>query len=188
MWKKKEREGLATASPPQQPLRAGPVDPVFSVKSTAKEVFPVETPKPLPSLRVDIANIGKSVLIKGELSGSEDLYLDGEVEGSIELRGHNLTVGPNGRIRASINAREVVVQGKVDGNVHAERVELKKSAICAGDIVTQYIAVEEGAYFKGGIDIVKDVATPAAKPEAKPESTQAVAAAMVQSPLLDGRK
>jgi cytoskeletal protein CcmA (bactofilin family) len=107
--------------------------------------------------RTDIAHIGKSVVIKGELSGSEDLYLDGEVEGSIELRDHSLTVGPNGHIRANINAKEVIVQGKVEGNiVGTERVELRKSAVQVGDIATQRIVIEDGAYFKGGIDIRKD--------------------------------
>ena len=107
--------------------------------------------------RTDMAHIGKSVMVKGELSGSEDLYLDGEVEGSIELRDHNLTVGPNGRVRANINAKEVIIQGKVDGSISgSERVELRKSGVLVGDIVTQRIVIEDGAYFKGGIDIRKD--------------------------------
>ena len=107
--------------------------------------------------RTDVAHIGKSVVVKGELSGSEDLYVDGEVEGSIELRDHNLTVGPNGRIRANITAKEIVIHGRVDGNITGkDRVELRKSAVLAGDIVTQRILIEDGAYFKGGIDISKD--------------------------------
>ncbi len=107
--------------------------------------------------RTDIAHIGKSVVIKGELSGSEDLYLDGEVEGSIELRDHSLTIGPNGHVRANINAKEVIVQGKVEGNISGtDRVELRKSAVQVGDIATQRIVIEDGAYFKGGIDIRKD--------------------------------
>ncbi|HEU5231401.1 MAG TPA: polymer-forming cytoskeletal protein [Terriglobales bacterium] len=107
--------------------------------------------------RTDIAHIGKSVVIKGELSGSEDLYLDGEVEGSIELRDHSLTIGPNGHVRANINAKEVIVQGKVEGNITGtDRVELRKSAVQVGDIATQRIVIEDGAYFKGGIDIRKD--------------------------------
>lgn len=107
--------------------------------------------------RTEVAQIGKSVVIKGELSGSEDLYLDGEVEGSIELHEHNLTVGPNGRVKANVNAKEVIVHGKVDGNiVNSDRVELRKSAVLVGDIVTQRIVIEDGAYFKGGIDIRKD--------------------------------
>jgi len=107
--------------------------------------------------RTDVAHIGKSVVVRGELSGSEDLYVDGEVEGSIELHEYNLTVGPNGRIRANINAKEVIIHGRVDGNVNGkERVELRKSAVLSGDIATQRILIEDGAYFKGGIDISKD--------------------------------
>lgn len=111
--------------------------------------------------RSDVAHIGRSVIIKGQLSGSEDLYLDGEVEGDIELRDHNLTVGPNGRIRANVNAKEIIVHGKVDGNLSgSQRVELKKSAVLVGDIATQRIVIEDGAYFKGGIDIQKDTTPP----------------------------
>lgn len=112
---------------------------------------------PVEQNRTDLAHIGKSVMIKGELSGSEDLYLDGEVEGSIELHDHNLTVGPNGRVKANINAKEVIIQGKVDGNIlGSDRVELRKSGVLVGDIVTQRIVIEDGAYFKGGIDIRKE--------------------------------
>jgi len=104
----------------------------------------------------DVAHIGKSVIIKGELSGSEDLYLDGEVEGNIDLRNHNLVVGPNGRVRANVFAKDVVIHGKVDGNVTGvEKVELKKSAVLNGDIGTQRIVIEDGAFFKGSIDIRK---------------------------------
>lgn len=109
------------------------------------------------SFRAEVAHIGKSVLIKGELSGSEDLYLDGEVEGSVDLKQHSLTVGPHGRVRANIRAREVIVHGKVEGNIQGdEKVELKKSAVLVGDISTQRITIEDGAYFKGAIDIQKD--------------------------------
>ncbi len=113
--------------------------------------------KPAQNYRPDVAHIGKSVVVKGELSGSEDLYLDGEVEGSIELNDHSVVIGPNGRIRASVRAKDIIVHGKVDGNLYGgERVELKKSAVLVGDIFTQRIAIEDGAYFKGGIDIQKN--------------------------------
>ncbi len=105
----------------------------------------------------EFAHIGKSVVIKGELSGSEDLYLDGQVEGSILLKGNNLTVGPNGQVKANVNAKGVIVQGKLEGNLQAsDRVDLRKSAIVMGDIATQRIAIEEGAYLKGKVDISKD--------------------------------
>ena len=104
----------------------------------------------------ELANIGKSVVIKGELCGSEDLFLDGRVQGSIELRGHNLTIGPNGQVQANVNAKGVFIQGKLEGDVQAsDRVELRKSAIMTGDIVTQRVAIEDGAYLKGKVDIQK---------------------------------
>jgi cytoskeletal protein CcmA (bactofilin family) len=109
----------------------------------------------------EFAHIGKSVVIKGELSGSEDLYVDGSVEGTIQLQGNNLVIGPNGHVHADVNAKGVVVQGKLEGNIRAsERVELHKSAVIVGDIVTQRIAIEEGAYFKGKVDIQKEAAKP----------------------------
>ncbi len=107
--------------------------------------------------RNEVAHIGKSVIIKGELSGSEDLYLDGEVEGTIELHQNSLTIGPNGRVRAHVNAKEVVIHGKVDGNIRGtNRVELKRSAVLVGDIVTQRVSIEDGAYFKGSIDVQRE--------------------------------
>jgi cytoskeletal protein CcmA (bactofilin family) len=102
----------------------------------------------------DLAQIGKSVVIKGELTGSEDLYVDGQVEGSISLKGNSLTVGPHGQVKATVEAKGVIVQGKLEGNVTAsERVELRKSAVVTSDISTQRISIEEGAYLKGKIDI-----------------------------------
>lgn len=102
----------------------------------------------------EFAHIGKSVIIKGELSGSEDLYVDGVVEGTIELRGNNLVIGPSGQVRASVNAKGVTVQGKLEGDIQAtERTELRSSAVTIGDVVTQRIAIEDGAYFKGKVDI-----------------------------------
>lgn len=115
------------------------------------------------------AHIGKSVVVKGELSGSEDLYVDGVVEGSIELQSNSLVIGPNGQVKAKISAKAVTVQGKVEGDIRAsERVELRKSAIIVGEIVTQRVAIEEGAYFKGKIDIQKDASKSGSggKPEA----------------------
>ena len=117
---------------------------------------------------MEVATIGKSVVVKGELSGSEDLYVDGSVEGSISLKGQSLTIGPNGQVRANLEARNVIVHGRVDGNVIAsDRVDLRKSASLTGDISTARVAIEDGAYFKGTIDIQK--AEPvAAKVEPKP--------------------
>jgi len=121
--------------------------------------------------KTEFAHIGKSVIIKGELSGSEDLYVDGVVEGTIQLQNNSLVIGPNGQVRASIHAKGVAVQGKVEGNIRAtERAELRKTATVVGDIFTQRIAIEEGAYFKGKVDIQRDAPKSAAIASSKPES------------------
>jgi len=128
------------------------------------------------SKTAEFAHIGKSVIIKGELSGSEDLYVDGEVQGTIELKGNNLVIGPNGQVHANVNAKGVVVQGKLEGNIRAaDRAELRKSAIAVGDILTQRIAIEEGAYFKGKVDIQKDAAQ-SARPESPAETRSSLGA------------
>lgn len=135
----------------------------------------MEIPKPNNEFRAEMAHIGKSVLVKGELSGSEDLYLDGEVEGTVELRGHSLTIGPHGRVRAHTQARDVVVHGRVDGNIGADRVELKKSAIVVGDIVSKRITIEDGAFFKGSIDIQRETKPDAVAVDTKPGASAAAA-------------
>ena len=120
----------------------------------------------------EFAHIGKSVIIKGELSGSEDLFVDGVVEGTIDLRNNNLVIGPNGRVKANVHAKGVVVQGKLDGDIRAsQRAELRKSAVAVGDVFTQRIAIEEGAYFKGKVDIQQDAAKPVSgqAPKSEPE-------------------
>jgi cytoskeletal protein CcmA (bactofilin family) len=112
----------------------------------------------------EFARIGKSVIIKGELSGSEDLYVDGQVEGTIELSGAQVFIGAEGQVRASINAKRVVVQGKLDGNVRAsDSVELQKSAVTVGDVTAKRISIEDGAYLKGKVEIERDEAGKAGK-------------------------
>lgn len=177
MWKRRDDERPAAPSVPVAPA------PAFA----PKEVGPVETPKSLNEFRSEVAHIGKSVLVKGELSGSEDLYLDGEVEGTVELRGHSLTVGPHGRVRASVQARDIVAHGKIDGNLRADRVELKKSSLVVGDIITQRIIIEEGAFFKGSIDIQREAAKPEA-PKLEPKPAAAAAVTLGQGSLLEPKK
>ena len=130
----------------------------------------METPK-----TAEFAHIGKSVVIKGELSGSEDLYVDGQVEGSIELSGNRLIIGPHGQVRANVNAKGVIVQGKLEGNIRtSERAELTKSAVVTGDIATQRVAIEEGAYFKGKVDIQREGAkTDGVKPASSASASAA---------------
>lgn len=102
------------------------------------------------------ASIGKAVKIVGQIFSREDLYVDGDIEGTIELMEHKLTVGPNGKVHSGVKAREVVALGSIQGNVEAsERIEIRKDARLVGDIRTARIVIEDGAYFKGSIDIVK---------------------------------
>ncbi len=139
---------------------ASPAATSPSVNTTPKEPA---RPSNMASERTDVGHIGKSVVIRGELTGNEDLYLDGEIEGTINLRDHKLVIGPNGKIKATITARDIVLHGRVEGNVAAtERVELKKACTLIGDVSTQRIVIEDGAYFKGSIDI-KDTRQPASE-------------------------
>ncbi len=102
------------------------------------------------------ATIGKAVKVVGQIFSKEDLYVDGEVEGTVEALEHKLTIGPNGAVRAGVKAREVVALGTIQGNVEAhEKIEIRKEAKLVGDIRTARIIIEDGAYFKGSIDIVK---------------------------------
>jgi cytoskeletal protein CcmA (bactofilin family) len=114
-------------------------------------------------------NIGKSVIIKGELSGSEDLTIEGQVDGKIELRQNVLTIGPNGRIKAEVNAKAVVVQGEVTGNITAsEKIDIRDAGSVDGDLAAPRIAIADGAHFRGSIDM---------KRESKPASASASASA-----------
>ena len=102
----------------------------------------------------DIVNIGKSVVIKGELNGSEDLTIEGHVEGTIQLRDHVLTIGPNGRIKAQVFAKSVIVLGEVNGNVTAsDKVDIRDNGSVDGDIVSPRVAIAEGAHFRGSVDM-----------------------------------
>jgi len=124
------------------------------------------------------ATIGKAVKINGQIISQEDLYIDGDVEGTVELVQHKLTIGPNGKVHAAIKSREVVVLGSIQGNVDAsEKIEIRKEAKLVGDIKTARIIIEDGAYFKGSIDIVK--AEPKAAAAAPRPQPQAQAAAGV---------
>jgi len=131
---------------------------------------PPSAPRPAspPINTQEQATLGKSLVIKGEVTGSESLYIDGRVEGSINLPGNRVTVGRNGVVAANISAREIVVLGKVRGNMTAsDRVDLRGEGSLTGDVVAQRISIEDGAYFKGGIDIRK----PGQKDQAEPAST-----------------
>jgi cytoskeletal protein CcmA (bactofilin family) len=118
----------------------------------------------------DIVNIGKSVVIKGELNGSEDLTVEGHVEGKIELRDHVLTIGPNGKIKAQVFAKAVIVLGEVNGNVTAtEKVDIRDGGSVDGDIVSPRVAIAEGAHFRGSVDMQRKGGQPL---QAKADSQQ----------------
>jgi len=128
-------------------------------------------------------NIGKSVVIKGELTGSEDLTIEGHVEGKIELRQNVLTIGPNGKIKAQVYAKAVIILGEVVGNVTAtEKVDLRDNGSIDGDITAPRVAIAEGAHFRGSIDMQRgssknEKSEKSEKSEAKPAQAQAQASA-----------
>ena len=124
----------------------------------------------------DIVNIGKSVVIKGELNGSEDLTIEGHVEGTIQLRDHVLTIGPNGRIKAQVFAKSVIVLGEVTGNVTAsDKVDIRDNGSVDGDIISPRVAIAEGAHFRGSVDMQRKGSPVAAAPAApKPAVSQPV--------------
>jgi cytoskeletal protein CcmA (bactofilin family) len=120
----------------------------------------------------DIVNIGKSVVIKGELNGSEDLTIEGHVEGTIQLRDHVLTIGPNGKIKAQVFAKAVIVLGEVTGNVTAsDKVDIRDNGSVDGDIVSPRVAIAEGAHFRGSVDMQRKgaAASPSAPKVAAPQ-------------------
>jgi cytoskeletal protein CcmA (bactofilin family) len=181
MWKREE----AVRVPPQ------PVNPPVPAPAPA----PVQVQAPEPSIaRTEpirqekaVVNIGKSVIIKGELSGSEDLTIEGQVEGKIELRQNVLTIGPNAKIKAQVAAKTIVVEGSVQGNVMAsERIEIRDKGSVEGDLAAPRVAIADGAHFRGSIDMqqgrgVADkqadhkpavTASSPAAPAAQPASTQ----------------
>jgi cytoskeletal protein CcmA (bactofilin family) len=154
MWWEKDKK-----SHPSDPV-ARPTVPASS------ETTKVETSMP-ESIRRDTslgsqgqvqAIIGRSIVLKGELSADEDLVIEGQFEGTVNLQDHCLTVGPNGKVKAEIQARQVIILGSVNGNVNAhEKIEVRRSGNVTGDLTSASISIEEGAYFKGSIDILRDV-------------------------------
>jgi cytoskeletal protein CcmA (bactofilin family) len=126
-------------------------------------------------------NIGKSVVIKGELSGSEDLTIEGQVDGKIELRQNVLTIGPNGKIKAQVFAKSVVILGEVTGNVTAsEKVDIRDNGSVDGDIAAPRVAIAEGAHFRGSIDMQRAGAS--TKSEQKADKADAKPAAPATPP------
>jgi len=161
MWKPSQTPTVNPTPTPEPPRPASPA-PQFETSG--------RPPAPLPG---DQATIGKGLFIKGEINGSEALFIDGKVEGSINLPGNRVTVGRNGQVSASITAREIVVLGKVRGNMTAtDRVDIRAEGSLSGDVSAARISIEDGAFFKGGIDIRKPDSKPPAIPAA-PAVTEA---------------
>jgi cytoskeletal protein CcmA (bactofilin family) len=117
---------------------------------------PSRTFEPEATVRGGSAALGKNVTVKGQIFAREDLTIDGEVEGTVECHEHRLTIGPNARVQAGLKAREIIIHGSIQGNVDAtDKIDIKKEAKLVGDIKTSRIVIEDGAYFKGSIDISK---------------------------------
>ena len=163
MWKRDEAVRPTTG----QPTTAPPPPSTPNVAATPQR-------EAGNSMEKDIVNIGKSVVIKGELNGSEDLTIEGHVEGTIQLREHVLTIGPNGRIKAQVFAKSVIVLGEVNGNITAtDKVDIRDNGSVEGDLIAPRIAIAEGAHFKGSIDMQRKGAPQAqakpAQPAAQPQ-------------------
>ena len=177
MWnRRKEEEQLP------KPVSAPPTSSELAKEGIPMSTLPSRSSEPHPDFsRGSSAVLGKSVIVKGEIHGREDLTIDGEVEGTVELQEHRLTIGPNGKVNAAVKAREVVVLGTLHGNVETrDKLEIRKEAKMMGDIRTARIMIEDGAYFKGTIDIVRAEA-PKPQPVAAPKP-QPVASVMAPNP------
>jgi cytoskeletal protein CcmA (bactofilin family) len=172
MWKRDE-----AVKPTSQPTPAAPV------ASNAQPSAPVAQQAEPRRIERDLVNIGKSVVIKGELSGSEDLTIEGLVEGKIELKDHLLTIGANGRIKAQVFAKTVIVLGEVTGNVSAsEKVEIKDGGSVDGDIVSPRVAIAEGAHFRGSVDMQKKSGSASASTSSSVKSAPQPAVAQAAQP------
>jgi cytoskeletal protein CcmA (bactofilin family) len=168
MWKRDEAvKPTGSAGPgsaPATPTSAPPVaEPVRSQSNQSHD----------HRLERSTVNIGKSVVIKGELNGSEDLTIEGQVEGKIELRQNVLTIGPNGKIKAQLFAKSVIIIGEVVGNVTAtEKVDIRDNGSVDGDIASPRVAIAEGAHFRGSIDMQRG-ATKATESKSEQKSASA---------------
>jgi cytoskeletal protein CcmA (bactofilin family) len=156
MWGEKKPETPARTPLPQQPR---PNVTATSFSGEAKTMAPLDSTYSTPTDRSNtsgMARLGASLHVKGEITGNEDLAIDGSVEGLVHLEDRKLTVGASARLTADVIAREVVVYGNVKGNLRArDRIEIKKDGSVVGDLTTARIMIEDGAYFKGSIEIDK---------------------------------
>jgi cytoskeletal protein CcmA (bactofilin family) len=177
MWnRRKDEEYAPRPAAPPAPSAESVREATPSMSTTPTRNY---EPAPVTS---GSASIGKAVMVKGQIYSREDLYIDGEVEGNVELAEHRLTVGPNGKVKAGIKAREIVALGNIQGNVEAtDKVEIRKDARLIGDIKTARIVIEDGAYFKGGIDIIRNDGKQQNAPAARAVSQPAAPAPQPQA-------
>jgi cytoskeletal protein CcmA (bactofilin family) len=158
-----------------KPSQSGSTTPSFNPEPSrlATPALSAEPANRAPVTAGDQASIGKGLIIKGEITGTESLFIDGKVEGAITLPGNRVTIGRNGQVASSISAREIVILGKVRGNITAtDRVDIRAEGALTGDVTAARISIEDGAFFKGGIDIKKAEAKPPvdAKPSTETKS------------------
>jgi cytoskeletal protein CcmA (bactofilin family) len=154
MWKPNQPGSNSPSTP--EPVRPTPPATSFEANPTRPATTVGSSSNAAAVPTGEQATIGKSLVVKGELTGSESLYIDGKVEGAINLPGNRVTVGRNGQVAANIVAREIVVLGKVRGNCQAsDRVDIRSEGSLTGDVIAARISIEDGAFFKGGIDIRK---------------------------------
>ena len=158
MWSKRKEDELPLKPEPRSSTTASTFTP--AVEPQRRETNTMSSPtrsfEPETAVRGGSAALGKNVTVKGQIFAREDLTIDGEVEGTVECHEHRLTIGPNARVQAGLKAREIVIQGSIHGNVDAtDKIDIKKEAKLVGDIKTSRIVIEDGAYFKGSIDISK---------------------------------
>jgi len=179
MWKRDEAAKPGGQSQPSPaPASDKPAAPPAAAEAARPQpITNVDTPRGLEKT----VNIGKSVIIKGELNGSEDLTIEGQVEGKIELRQNVLTIGPNGKIKAQVFAKSVIILGEVTGNVTAtEKVDIRDNGSVDGDIAAPRVAIAEGAHFRGSIDMQRTGKPSEKSAEAKAEQKPAPAAPAAQ--------
>ena len=175
MWNRKEEE----VRPPEMPARPAPEPP----RAAAPEPVRGGTME-----TTSVGKIGKSIVIRGELSGNEDLTIEGTVEGKIELKDHNLVVGSTGKIQAEVHAKAVNIQGEVQGNVRAEdRIEIATSGTVKGDLVAPRIIIADGARFKGSVDMEKPGEGARTRPAASPTMAADVRAAVTAAAPAEAR-
>src|SRR5213596_386313 len=170
MWKRDEAVRPASGQPTAAPQPPAPAQVGAAVPRPAETGNRLETGS---RLEKDIVNIGKSVVIKGELNGSEDLTIEGYVEGTIQLRDNVLTIGPNGRIKAQVFAKAVIVLGEVHGNVTAsDKVDIRDNGSVDGDLIAPRVAIAEGAHFRGSVDMQRKGGQPQVQGQGQQQGQQ----------------